>query len=226
LAKRHKIQVKKETAEEVMETIKAHGIYDDMPVATPMARQAPVELIAVVENGFCCEICDYCCPTQRTFNNHWSKEHKNAQLKSKNRYHQSDIQTFFDPVPLKYFEVSSCLKNVPVGSPYDLYIRNELPKRQAFTPSIPVKDREVPPLLQVTQWHNHLAGYITNDVRRAAIRDLVKLPKGLQQSGLHNVVLRYMDWVSKKASELPYQLRCLLIECPRCVLFNIQKSAN
>lgn len=215
--KTHQVQIKRGDEEEIMSLIQSHGITDDSPVITPMAKSAPVELIKVHENGFCCTICDFCCPSARTFDNHWSRHHRNHPIERRARFHRSDLQTFFDPVPCKYFEVASYLRQVPIGSAFDIYIKNELPKQPSFQPTIPIKDREIPPFLQVTQWHTHLAQYLTNGESRKALRDMVQLPKGLQKNKLHSVVLQYMQTVSKKAAELPYQLRCLLIECPRCV---------
>jgi Orsellinic acid/F9775 biosynthesis cluster protein D len=217
LKKAHKIKMKKKEEEEVISWINSHGITDRSLVRTPMPRFAPVELIKVHRDGYCCNICDYCCPGLRTFENHWSSKHQKIRVSLSKRFHQSDIQTFFDPVPMKYFEVSSCLQQVPISSAFDIYIKKELPNHPSFQPTIPLKEREVPPFLHVTQWHTHLAGFLTNDVRRKELRDIVRLPKGLQSNTLHSVVIRYMQSVSSMACELPYQLRCLLIECPRCV---------
>jgi Orsellinic acid/F9775 biosynthesis cluster protein D len=217
LKKAHKIKMKKKDEEEVVSWIHSYGITDSSLVGTPMPRFAPVELIKVHQDGHCCNICDYCCPSLRSFENHWSRNHQKIKVKPSKRFHRSDIQTFFDPVPVKYFEVSTCLQQVPISSAFDIYIKKELPNQQSFQPTIPLKEREIPPFLHVTQWHTHLAGYLTNDVRRKELRDMVRLPKGLQTSDLHSVVIQYMQSVSRKACELPYQLRCLLIECPRCV---------
>jgi hypothetical protein len=213
----HHIKITKVDEAKVMALIDGHKITDDTPVITPMPKLAPVELIKVHENGFCCNICDYCCLNERTFDNHWSNEHRTLRLKPSKRFHHSNVQTFFDPLPIKYFEVLTCLRQVPIGSAFDIYVKNEVPNQPTFQPTIPLKDREIPPFLHVTQWHMHLAKYLTNEMSRKALREIVQLPKGLQKDPLHNVVTQYMHTVSKQSSEMAYQLRCLLIECPRCV---------
>ena len=215
LKKAHQIQIKKGDEEEIMSLIHIHGITDDTPIATPMPKLAPVELIKVHEDGYCCNICDYCCRNIRTFDNHWSTNHRNIHTAHSDRFHKGDMQTFFDPVPIRFFEVSTYLQHIPIGSPFDIYMKNELPKQPAFQPTIPLKEREIPPFLHVTQWHTHLADYVTDQNKRLALRDIVQLPKGLNNNDLHGVVIKYMQDVCKKASELAYQLRCLLMECPR-----------
>lgn len=214
IKKAHQVKIQKGDEEKIITLIKSHGITDDSAVPTPMARSAPVELIKV-HQGYCCNLCDFCCPGSRTCDNHWSRNHRKSSMKPGKRFHRGEIQTFFDPTPKKYFEVLTCLRKVTIGSPFDIYIKDELPKQQAFQPTMPIKDREIPPFLQVTQWHTHLTEYLTNDTRRKALRDIVRLPKGLQHNTLHAVVIKYMQTVSKMASELAYSLRCLLIECPR-----------
>jgi Orsellinic acid/F9775 biosynthesis cluster protein D len=216
--KNHHIQMKKADEEKLMSLIHSHGITNDTETENPIPKLAPVELLTVHQGGYCCNICDYCCRSSRSFDNHWSSTHHNFTAERSKRFHRGDVQTIFDPVPVRFFEVSTCLQQVPIGSPFDIYMKKELPNHPSFQPTIPLKEREIPPFLHVTQWHMHLEEYVTNDLRRKALRDIVRLPKKLQKDDLHTVVINYMQSVTEKASKMAYQLRCLLIECPRCAL--------
>ena len=222
----HHVNMNKGDETEIMSSINHHGITDESLVATPTPKMAPVELIRVEQDGFCCNLCQYCCRSRRTFDNHWSSNHREPFTNTNERFHKGEIQTFFDPVPVNFFEVSICLQQVPVGSAFDIYVKKEHPTHTAFQPTIPLKDREIPPFLHVTQWHTHLGEYITNVVTRKALRDIIRLPKKLQQDDLHSVVIKYMKTISDRSSQLAYQLRCLLIECPRFVLRAIQCKIN
>jgi hypothetical protein len=219
--KNHHIHMKKADEEKLMSLIHSHGITDNTKTVNPIPMFAPIEFLTVHQGGYCCNVCEYCCRSSGSFGNHWSTTHRDLTVKPSKRFHRGDIQTIFDPVPLKFFEVSTCLQQVPIGSPFDIYIKNELPNHPSFQPTIPLKEREIPPFLHVTQWHMHLEEYVTNDLKRRALRDIVRLPKKLQKDNLHTVVIKYMQSITEKASKMAYQLRCLLIECPRCALRTI-----
>ena len=185
----------------------------------PSPKGPPVEILSQVTNGFCCNSCSYCAREKKTFMNHcYAKHGKEKQLPLDRRYHLGTVQTFFQPVGVQYFEVTPGLATLPKEDPFAIYIRDVVPQYKAFPATLPTNAREVPPLLQATQWHTHLQEYSTDHRKRAALRSLITLPSRSTSTGINSlgsVVFQYLKDIRRLANRTTFAMRCLLMECPR-----------
>ena len=189
-------------------------------VATPMPGGPPIELLTHHLDGYCCNECFYCAPTKKTIENHWYKNHKKDLRSGEDRFHRGTLQTFFTPVGQHYFEVNPSISGLPKDDMFTLYMRNEITKYPPFPTSNPTNIRDIPLLLQVTQWHDHLAAYTCDHQRRDALRLLVKLPSQHTPSGLGHlghIVFEYLKVIRTQAYRSSQNMRKHLIECPMSV---------
>jgi hypothetical protein len=88
----------------------------------------------------------------------------------------------------------------------------------------PLNPNEVPPLLKVTQWHEHLKDYTKDRNQVQKLLELMKLPtsrrgEGWMGSPLRATITGYMKGIRDKAHNASLGIRCLLMECPRFVFF-------
>jgi len=188
-------------------------------ICHPTPGGPPVEILKQIPDGFCCNMCSYCAPEKKTFNNHWYATHgKEVQMPVALRHHQGTLQTFFHPVGVQYFEVNPSLSTVTKDDPFAIYIRDEVSKYAPFPATLPLNAREVPPLLQITQWHTHLGDYAVDYQKRSGLWSLVTLPTSATLTGigaLGAIVFKYMKRIRLLANKSSLAMRCLLIECPR-----------
>lgn len=188
-------------------------------VQVPPPGGPPVEILTVIKNGHCCNVCNYCSPKKKSLNNHWYATHgKERTLAPELRYHMGAIQSFFIVLGDHYFEVNPTLTQLPADDIFAIYMRDEVSKFTPFPATLPTHPNEVPPLLQVTQWHVHLAAYTEDYRKRDALRSLVTLPSHSTPTGighLGDVAFEYLKEIRDKASQSTLAMRHLLMECPR-----------
>ena len=186
-------------------------------VATPAPGGPPVELLTHHPDGYCCNKCSYCVPAKRTMENHWYRDHKGDLEMGEDRFHRGTLQTFFTPVGQHYFEVNPSLSGLPDDDMFHLYMHDEVTKYPDFPTSNPTNVRDVPLLLQVTQWHEHLDAYTCDHHRRDALHSLVKLPGRHTPSGLGrlgHIVFEYLKMIRTQANRSSQNMLKHLIECP------------
>lgn len=117
----------------------------------------PVDGIEVNYNGIACMECSYACLQDSTFQKHWSKHHRTLQGKAPQSY-TAAVQTLFTVTHRSYFRVDPTLIGDAADSPYAVFLRS-FPKLDGLPPRIDTH-RDVPPLLQVTDWHYHLSKFM------------------------------------------------------------------
>jgi Orsellinic acid/F9775 biosynthesis cluster protein D len=220
--KKHQIALTDDQHSQLFKLIEKYQIIPDTTITVPLPLNAPVEGLTIVEEGHCCDMCNYCVPTFVTFRMHWSHAHPQDKTPAANSFHLGSIQTFFNPIGQCWFEVQ---RTIDLSDPFSLYLRHQVPKYKtatAVTIPPPTHEREIPPLLQVTGWHLHLADYITSKPKIRELLELVQPPSvhdsnlaGLGQ--LRGLVWEYMVDVRTKAHNSTIGTRCLLMECPRYV---------
>jgi hypothetical protein len=191
-------------------------------VMGPSPNGPPVELLRLVD-GHRCVRCPYAAPAVKSVQNHWHKTHGKVEtVAPKDRYTKAMLQTFFAHVGQNYFEVNPALATLSPENVFAIYMRDHVPNFPAFPASPPLTEREVPPLLQVTQWHEHLAAYVSNAQTRQNLLSMISLtssstaPKWLKKAG--EICYEYLKDVRAKANRATLAMRMLLMECPRYVL--------
>jgi hypothetical protein len=204
---------------EFMQAMKEFDVCEGWDIQLPTPCGPPIECLKVVSNGYCCNHCSYCIPTSRSFNNHWySSKHKDNKRPSSTAYHLGFIQTFFGSNQQRWFEVIPALSTLPTLDPFAVYLKTEVPKFIKTINEPPTHVREVPPLLNVTGWHDHLASYTKTKADIQNIRTLVRLPPFKETTGLgrlHDITNKYMKDIRAKAHSSSIGIKCLLMECPR-----------
>ena len=171
----------------------------------------PVDLLKV-QDGICCNHCNYCCLKLNTFTNHWNFEHKDLPVTTGDRFHKGKVQTFFHPINRHYFEVK--LPSSHSRNPFEIFLNKVIPTFQNLEVIIPTNAREIPPLLTQTQWHVHLSTYITNKPLRTKLIMLVT-PPPLPQHTLGKLIIHYLNTICTFAKSTSMIVCCLLMECPR-----------
>lgn len=119
------------------------------------------------------------------------------------------------------FEVTPTLANLDKGNLYELYLKQFTPTLSSthiFPP--PTSVNEVPPLLKITQWHEHLQTFIDTCSKVQFLMSLVKIPTsnhGDPDLGkpLGTLVEQYLKNIQVQANSASIGLKCLLMECPR-----------
>jgi hypothetical protein len=204
-------------------TVQKYQVRDGKDVWIPAPGGSPVEGLALYLDGYACVACTVCKQNYLTFENHWSKEHKDVNLPAKQGFKKATLQTFFIR-PSQFFSVDPALTSLSKFDPFYLYLTKEVPRIETTTilPP-PTSPKEIPPLLQAMAWNLHLADYISNKSKVNDLMTLKQLPSIQDKSGLGKlryVVSEYMRDVSKLAHRAPFSVRCILMEWPRFVSFD------
>ena len=81
----------------------------------------------------------------------------------------------------------------------------------------PVDYNEVPPLLKLTSWHNHLEPYIGDTDKVTQLLELTQPPNNeiCKAAPLHRTIEGYMKYAAYKGNNSMLGIRCMLMECPR-----------
>jgi hypothetical protein len=109
---------------------------------------------------------------------------------------------------------------------FTVYLRQCAPEIEALCIlNPPISPNEVPPLLKVMQWHEHLKDYTTDRDTVRKLLELTTLPTSKAGETWMDLPLRatieaYMKDVQVKANNASLGIKCLLKECPRYVMFS------
>lgn len=133
--------------------------------ASPPPDQAPIDLISV-QSGTMCLACGYACRKSNRMDTHWSQEHRGQEQDSAD----CKVQTVFNERP-RFFVVQPVLKGLGPQDKYRLYLSQYLPEIAEADKVVipPIAENEVPALLRVTLWHEHLGPFITD---KKSVREL------------------------------------------------------
>ena len=223
-AKEHSIKLMSTEKQDLQTLIANTNFLDDSnEIDTPTPPCPPIEGI-LIQNGFSCNLCNYCCTGVRTMRNHFSEKHKDAIGFAKNNSKSVKVQALFARRP-KYFAVTPSLRglNDEENGLFSIYLRQCVPEIEALKILIPpITENEVPPLLKVTQWHEHLKDYTRNRDSVQKLLELIKLPTSREGSWLglplRTTIEGYMKDVRAKANNASIGIKRLLKECPRFFL--------
>ena len=206
-----------------LETIRDNSTFlgDSIDIPSPNLPCPPIEGI-LIQNGYACNLCTYCTIAVRTMQNHFSDKHKSALGFAKDNFKPAQVQALFVRRP-KYFAVTPSLHGLNEEDLFTKYLQQcapEIEKLSILNP--PLNPNEVPPLLKITQWHEHLKDYIKDRKQVQKLLELMKLPtskrgESWMGSPLRATIEGYMKDVRTKAHNASLGIRCLLMECPRFV---------
>jgi hypothetical protein len=214
--KTHGLRLTKDKVNQFNQALSQLDVSATANIPAPNPRGPPVEGLIVKPKGHCCNHCNYCTPTFGGFKKHWSLNHREDDMPTSAAYHHGFIQTFFDPSPQRWFEV---LPPAPTPLPnqdlFAAYLESQVPQFKSTLISGPVRAHEVPPLLQFTRWHVHLANFIKTQEGVRDITSLVQVPSPKQTKGLgalRDIVFNYMKDIRAKADASTIGVKCLLME--------------
>ncbi|EDR11764.1 uncharacterized protein LACBIDRAFT_313486 [Laccaria bicolor S238N-H82] len=220
-AKDHKILLSSTqlgVLKEFLKTEKLAVQKDNLPL--PPENSAPIKGLAV-NQGFKCSHCSYCVASKRTIMTHFSKEHSGKAGTYADNSTSTSIQKYFSGTHSPSFPVESVRTGLASDDLYSVYLDQMLPVfRDSTLVNEALSPNEIPPLLKVTHWHQHLAEDLKDTVTIAKLMALTKVPtskEGIPWLGvpLKEATVAYLHDTGKKAGEAEIGVRCLLHECPR-----------
>jgi len=204
--------------------------FQDAPGPTLMTKPLP---ILKVDDGLRCSSknCNYACKRPTTMATHWSKKHKNKKVAKKAK--DAKVQTFFETHP-RYFVVIPQLSGSHANSRYELYLTQLVPDLEKNCHEVVpylASEREIPPLLKVMQWHQHLSPYLldekdASDVsptnlslfskqRVQSLKSFVDQPNPRPlRRALREVVATYLLGIKRKGQGSEPRIRRMLQEYP------------
>ena len=213
-------RAEKRTLTEWMSSRKLAKRSEDL--TTPPPNSSPISGLKIF-TGHACTLCRFCACEPLTIQKHLSQEHHNRAGTWQENCKAVSLQAFFRTRPC-YFAVKPALAGLMLTDLYRLYLEQIAPpidESQRVNP--PQDPHEVPPLVRMMGWHEHLAPYLTDRSKIRSIRGLMQLPtasQGVRWLGapLRATITRYMKDIRTKANNSPLAVRCLLMECPRYVV--------
>jgi len=207
-----------------------NGVLPTYDIIAPQANGPPVTNLKIFADGHYCFYCPFGTPARTSFDSHWSRQHKDMGFVApKHRFTLGALQTFFSPLPERFFRVNPDLENLPLDDTFALYMQQEVPNFEPFPATLPLNEKEVPPFLQLTQWHVHLENYTQDYKLRATLLSLVMLPVRIPHTATGLELLRdlsydYLVEVRKIAKRSHITVLCMLQEYPLWVYFNLDKT--
>jgi hypothetical protein len=182
----------------------------------PPNNQAPIDYIKI-EGGIRCHQCDYACRKPSAIESHWSDHHRDIGSPD---YTSCKVQSIFAASP-NFFIVRPILKGLAPNDPYRLYLAQFESQIATADKSIipPISENEVPPLLRVTLWHEHLASLTTDKVSVRNVRLMLDTKHAVKETPhlgkpLFETIGAYMSDIKKKMKAVPIPARMLLTSYP------------
>jgi Orsellinic acid/F9775 biosynthesis cluster protein D len=195
-------------------------------IPCPAPKSPPIDLLKI-EQGYSCKLCSYCCKEYGTMRMHISKTHRDASGTHASNSIGVSVQSYFLQRP-KFFSVEPLITGLETNDLFRLYLDQVAPEIEASRVLLPAAtEKEVPPLLRITQWHEHLAPYLGDQDKVKEIRELVTPPTKDRATTwlalpLRNTIEGYMRYIRDLSFKAGLQVQCLLMECPRYVIFFAQ----
>ena len=174
------------------------------------------------KRGFICTLCDHCCVEKSSMQQHFSVKHKGSFHTPKRDSKAVTVQAF-TPRTRAYFRVHPVLSGMSQDNLFTVYLKQHVPLIDSLhLLNPPLDHNEVPPLLKVTQWREHLAPFIDGDKNKVRLLlELTQPPTSSQDENswlgapLRRTIEAYMKDAAHKGNTAPLGLRRLLIDCPR-----------
>jgi hypothetical protein len=200
--------------------------------AGPPLMTKPLPILKV-DDGLRCSFknCDYICKQPNAIATHWSAEHRHKKAEKKSK--DVKVQTFFESHP-KYFAVNPQLSGSHANRRYELYLTQLVPELEKDCHEVVpylASDREIPPLLKVMQWHQHLSPYLLDEKDASdvsptnlslfskqkvqSLKSFVDQPNSRRvRRALREVVATYLLGIKRKGQGSEPRIRRMLQEYP------------
>jgi hypothetical protein len=174
------------------------------------------------KKGFICTLCNHCCGEKSSMRQHFSVKHKGSYHTAETDSKEVTVQVF-SLQNRAYFQVNPVLSGMSQDNLFTVYLKQHVPLIDSLhLLNPPLDHNEVPPLLKVTQWHEHLAPFIDGDKNRVRLLlELTQPPTSSQDENswlgapLRRTIEAYMKDAAHKGNTSTVGLRRLLMECPR-----------
>ncbi len=199
-------------------------------LSNPSPDETPISGVEI-KQGLKCEAlgCTYCCVEKDTMQGHWKDVHKGQHRREYGW--ESDLESDFWTssavqrlLSSSYFVVNPSLANTASGDIYRVYLRQYGPQLQECKTLFlqHTSEFEIPPLLRITGWHEHLADYTKNARSVARVRSLM-LPPRKEESRtwrgqtLKGTIQTYMQVIQQtaKGHRSGLRIRKLLVGQPK-----------
>ena len=215
----HEIPLSREERTTIQDILDKPSILKNPGDAEPPKNPcAPIDGL-LQQKGLICPLCPYAGTAESTIRNHLRNVHRDAKGPAKSKKKVAIVQSFSKQNP-KYFKVIPILSQMSKGNLFSVYLDQHAPEidsLQLVNP--PVDHHEVPPLLKITLWHEHLAPYIGDETKILSLLELTKTPPVKEEiwigTPLRKTIEAYMKDAAHKGNHCPLRIRCLLMECPR-----------
>ena len=217
----HKIKLSKEEKKSIQEVLNKPSMIKKPGDTPPPKHPCPPIKGILYYQGLKCDLCSYCAIMQGTINNHLTTMHRGAKGTAKLKTKSVMVQALSSQRPT-YFQVVPVLSEMSQDNLFSVYLEQCVPhidSLQLINP--PVDHNEIPPLLKLTGWHDHLAPYTGDTEKVMQLLELTQPPHDESWIGatLRSTIEGYMKDVARKANHSMLGIRCLLMECPMSVSF-------
>ncbi|KAF9487387.1 hypothetical protein BDN71DRAFT_1514032 [Pleurotus eryngii] len=213
----HGFTLSNKSEEKLLHVLKTLQVVDKETPLHPKELGPPVEGLATT-HGFCCTICNYACVKASMIEKHIGK-HKEMASQYGIAYRTGHVQTFFSPTQRHYFEVTAPPPPPSNNSSMlEFYTTNLLPALTATTKVLqPIHHHELPLMVQMTGWHDHLATHLVdrNDIKN--LLDLVTVPtrgSGSRLAMLSNIAYEYLHLCGRRITKSSFEIRKMLQKYP------------
>jgi hypothetical protein len=220
-AKDHKIVLSKaqhEAAAAYLETMDLATEKDKLPPPPP--HSAPIDGLAI-RQGLKCAHCPYCVVATLTMKSHFSNDHRGMQGTYLDNSGPASIQSYFAATRSPLFAVDTVRIGLASDDLYLAYIDQHAPMfERSKLINKALSSTDVPPLLRVMLWHEHLEPELASKDGVEGLLALTHLPTsghGFSWLGapLRQAAIAYLHETASTAGRSHIGVRCLLHECPR-----------
>ncbi|KAG6875527.1 hypothetical protein C0992_003478, partial [Termitomyces sp. T32_za158] len=191
---------------------------------------SPVPGLKVFDDGYLCTKCNYCAMTESSFTKHWNEHHKTLLAAFNSRYTRGPVQTFFRPIPTRFFRINLHPTTAPPNV-FEIFLAKEAQSTPS-TVHIPDNAREIPPLLTCTQWHLHVKPYLSDRSKRESLHSIVKPPLISPDNHLWNATKAYFvsrdakAWSAHKNDQTLYEYGRVLYNLAYSTLISLKGHAS
>ena len=200
----------------------------------PPAFGQPIKGIKI-KQGICCRVpgCYYCCSLLEdsdknvpTMIKHIQKMHKGLQLAREDSTTECSMQRFSHTT--SYFPVleppSTTTQDKSIYSTVESEVLKNLPALN--NPALAkTHNRDVPPLLTMTRWHEHLKDFYESTRLRTETKSLVTLPRSGEKDYKYRALAYwYLERIRENAVEKGYELLKIFgdgLVSLKCCLFSV-----
>lgn len=155
-----------------------------------------------VHDGLACTQCDYVCCTNGSADKHNQINHNSVQTP----FTPCKAQTLFYPTPRHFFSVTIPKPALSSMTCYDLFADQIQPTIPQLSIGAALSEREISPLLSMTQWHSYLKDWVLQPRQRKLIKSLVRVASSQEPwaKALSKGVEAYMIKIRDIANETNY----------------------